>query len=75
MRVILNKTKNRIRNTNIRLELGMDEMKNYNQTSILIWFGHMMRKGEERIPNKILHTKNRVKATKRKTHNQMDRLN
>ena len=55
--VILNKTKeDRIRNTDIRLELGVDERKNYIQKK-LRWFGHVVRMGEERISKKILHTK------------------
>ena len=41
LRAILNKTKkNRIRNINIRLELGMDEIKNDIQKIRLSWFGH-----------------------------------
>ena len=52
LRTILNKTKDRIRNTNIRLELGMNEIKNYIQKSRLRWFGHVMQKGEENATNK-----------------------
>ena len=44
-REILNKTKDVIRNTNIRLELGVDEMKNDNQKSRLRWFEHFMWMG------------------------------
>ena len=57
LRAILNKTKDRIRNTNIRLELGEDEIKNYIQKGSLGWFGHMMWMREERTPKKILYTK------------------
>ena len=59
-RPILNKTKE-----NLRLELGVDEIKNEIQKSRLRWFGHVMWIGEE----------NGVKMTKEKIHNQMDRLN
>ena len=63
-RAILNKTKkNRIRNTNIRLELGVDEIKNGIQKSRLRWFGHIMQMREEEIHKKILHTKMERKDT------------
>ena len=66
--VILNKTKeDRIRETNIKLELGVNEIKNYIQKSRLRWFGNVMQMKEERIPKKIIHTKNGGKTTKRKT--------
>jgi hypothetical protein len=56
LRAILNKTKkDRIRNTNIRLELGVVEIKNDIKKSR--WFGHVMWVTEERIPKKMLHTK------------------
>ena len=51
-RAILNRTKDRIRNTNIKLELGVNEMKNPIQKSRLRWFGDVMRMTEERIPKK-----------------------
>jgi hypothetical protein len=38
--------------TNIRLELGVDEI----QKSRLRWIGHMMRMTEERKPKKMQHT-------------------
>jgi hypothetical protein len=50
LRAILNLKKERIRNTNIRLELGVHEIKNDIQMSRLRWFGHVMSMGEERIP-------------------------
>jgi hypothetical protein len=56
-RVILNKTKDRIRNNNIRLELGVDELKNGIQKSRLRWFGQGMQMGEERTRTNMLHTK------------------
>ena len=41
---ILKETKKgRIRNINIRLELGVDERKNDTQKSRLRWFGHVMQ--------------------------------
>ena len=48
-----------IKNTNIRLELVMDEIKNNIQKNRLRQFGHVMRIREERIdvPKKMLHTK------------------
>ena len=47
-RAILNKTKEDvIRNTNIRLELGVDEIKKYIQKGKLRWFRHVMQMGEE----------------------------
>ena len=55
LRGILNKTKNRTRNTEIILELGVDEIKNDIQTSRVRWFGHVVRVREERIPKKMLH--------------------
>ena len=58
LRKILNKTKEeRKRNTNTRLELGVDEIKNYIQNSRFRWFGHVMWMREERIPKNMLHTK------------------
>ena len=60
-----------IRNTNIRLELGVYGIKTNIQKSRLRWFGRVMRMGDERIYMKILHTKWREK-TKRKTPNKME---
>ena len=54
LRAIINKIKVRIRNTNIRLEVGVDEIKNDIQKRRLRWFGHVMRMREERIPKKML---------------------
>ena len=45
--VILNKTKDRIRNTNIGLELGVDEIKGNFQKSRLRWFGYVKQMGEK----------------------------
>ena len=57
LRAILNKTKeDRTRNTDIRLELEVDEIKSDIQKSRLRWFGYMMRMREQRIPKKMLHT-------------------
>ena len=56
-RTILNKIKDRIRNTNIRLEKGMGEIRNDIKKSRSRWFVHVMQMREERIPNKMLHTK------------------
>jgi hypothetical protein len=59
LRTILNKIKkDEIRNTNIRLELGMGEHKNGIRKRRLKWYGYVMRMGEDKIPNKTLHTKN-----------------
>ena len=50
LRVILNKTnKDRIRNTNIRLELGVDEINNDIEKSRLRWFGQVMWMRDEMI--------------------------
>ena len=55
MRGILNKTnKDTIRN-NIRLELGVDEIKNDIKKSRLKWFRHVMWLREDGIPKKMLH--------------------
>ena len=54
---ILNKTKIKIKNTNIRLELGVDEIENVIQNSRLRCFGYVMRMREERIPKKMLQTR------------------
>ena len=57
LRAILNKTnKDKIKNTNIRLELGVNEIKK-DKKSRLRWFGDVMRIRKERIPKKMLHTK------------------
>ena len=46
-RTILNKTEeDRITNTNIRLELGMDETENNIQKSWLTWIRHADKKRE-----------------------------
>ena len=45
--------------TNLRLELGLDEIKNDIQKSRLKQFGHTMQMGEKRIPKKSLHKKMR----------------
>ena len=74
LRAILNKTKDRIKNANIRLELGVDEIKNDIQMSRLRWFGHVMQMGEKRICKKMLHTKIDAKWL-RVRQNQMDRPN
>ena len=48
LRAILNKTKNdRIRNSNIRLKLGMDEIKNDIQKCRLTWFEHVMQRRKD----------------------------
>jgi hypothetical protein len=57
LRQILNKTRERIRNNNVRSKLGMDEMKEFIKKSRLRWFGHVMQMTEERILQKMLHTK------------------
>ena len=55
LRAMLNKTKKiRIRNTNLRLEIGLDETKNEIQKSRL---RHLLRTREEGMPKKMLHTK------------------
>ena len=46
-----------MRNTNIKLELGMDEIKYDIQKSTLSWFGHLLWMRDERVPKKMLHTK------------------
>ena len=52
---MLNKTKKaRVINTNRRLELSGNEIRNGIQKSRLRWFGHVMRMREERIPKKLL---------------------
>ena len=60
-------------NTNIRLELGMNEIKSSIQKSTLRWFGRVMRMREKRIPQKKATHKNGGKATN--TQNQMDMPN
>ena len=51
----VNKTKkNRKRNANVRLELGVYEIKHDIKNIILWLFGHRMRVIEERIPTKII---------------------
>ena len=42
---------------NIRLELGVDEIKNYIQKNRLSWFGYVMQMEDASIPRKMLHTK------------------
>ena len=42
---------------NIRLEQKLGELQNIIQESRLIWFGQVMRMGEETIHKKMLHTK------------------
>ena len=45
LRAILNKTKeDKIRDTDIRLELGVDEIKNNIQKSGLKWFGYVIQR-------------------------------
>ena len=57
LRTILNKTnKDRIIYTNIRLELGVNEIKKDIQKSRLKWFRHAMWISEERIPKKKCYT-------------------
>ena len=51
------KIKKRIRNIDIRLELGVVEMKNDIQKTKLKWFGHVMQMREERVSKKMQHTK------------------
>ena len=56
LRAILNNTKkDRIRNTDIRLELGVDGMKNDIPNSRLRQFGYLMPMRQDRILNKMLH--------------------
>ena len=43
-RTILNKINDRIRNTNIRFEPGVDEIKNDIQKGRLRWFEHVIQK-------------------------------
>ena len=51
---IINKTKkDRVKNTNIRLDLGADEIKNGIFKSSLRWFGYLM----QMTPKKMLHKK------------------
>ena len=57
LREILNKTKDRIRNANIRLKLGVYEIKNDFQWSRLRWLGHVMQITEERMHKIMLHAK------------------
>ena len=49
--------KDRIRNTNIILELWMDEIKNDIEKSRIRLSGHVMQLREERISKKLLHRK------------------
>jgi hypothetical protein len=60
-----------MRNTNIRLELRVDEIKNDIQK---IKFGQMMMLDEEKVHENATY-KNGWETTKRKTKNQMDRPN
>ena len=55
-RAVLNKTKDRIRITNIIFQLGVDEI-NYIENGILRWLGYVMWMRKERIPKKMLCTK------------------
>ena len=63
--IIFEKNLNKIkkRNNNIRLELGVDKIKNSIQKSRLRWFGHVMLMRAENIlvPKKMLHKKWREK--------------
>ena len=63
----LNDTTNkaRIRDINIRLELGVNGIKNGIQKSGLRLFGHVMRMLEGRLPKKILHIKQARKRPRR----------
>jgi hypothetical protein len=67
LRAILNKTKDMIINTNIRLDLGVDEIKNNIQKSRYVIFGCVMWMGEERIPKKMLNTKMERKPPRGRT--------
>ena len=69
-RAILNKTKNRIKNVNIRLELGVDEIKKWHSKEQIkmVWTCDTGERREDIY-------KNWGKMTKRKTQNQMDRPN
>ena len=49
--------KDRIRNTNLRLELEVEEIMNDIQKRRLRWFGHVMRMREDRVPKKMLQKK------------------
>ena len=75
LRPVLYRTKDMIRNANIKSELRTVVIKNDSQKSRLRQFVHMMWMTEERIPKKRLHTKNGGKMTMRKIQNQMDRPN
>ena len=55
MRAILENK--RLGNTNIKFELGVDEIKNDIQNNRLRRFGKVLRESEERISKKILHEK------------------
>ena len=59
--ILKNTNNDRIRNTNIRLELGMGEIKNAFQRSRLRWFGHVMERREEKMPKKMIHSKHKRK--------------
>ena len=64
LRAILNKTKDWIRNTTIRLELGMDEIKNHIQKNTLRCFWTCDADEIKRILKKMLHTKMKGKQPK-----------
>ena len=67
----LKKTKEkRLKTATVRLELGVDVIKNNIQKSRFRWLGHVMRMREERVHKNA--TQNRGKTTKRKTQNQMN---
>ena len=56
-----------IRNTNIRLKLGVDEIKNDIQKSRSIWYEHVMQMTEEKIPKKMPYSKMEEKHPRGRT--------
>ena len=59
-------------NTYIRLDLGVDKIKNDIQKSRLKLFGYMIWMAEERIPKKMLHTK--IEENDQEKDEQLERL-
>ena len=70
LRSILNRIKkDGVRSTNVRSQLGVNEIQNVIRNSRITWFGPVMRIIQEKIPEK-----NGGKMIDTKIQNQLDRL-
>jgi hypothetical protein len=73
LRGILGKTRrDKIRNNDIREQLKVYEIKHDMERNRLKWYGHVMRKADERIPKKDAGDEIKGKKTKRQAENQVD---